>query len=319
MDIGKRVERTVTQHQTRLLVVGGRGFIGRHIVNHAVGLGWAVTSLNLLSQHAEEANLASVRHVAADIADGDALKEALSASSFEYVVNCGGYINHALFFNGGRRVLDAHWRGVLNLVEVLDRDVLQAFINIGSSDEYGNNPAPQIETQREAPISPYAAGKVAATHFLQMLHRTDGFPSTTLRLFLTYGPGQDDRRFLPQIIHGCLEGQSFPVSAGQQLRDFCFIQDVVEAVFAVFSRPAAMGEVINIASGVAVTIRDVIETVRSLVGRGIPQYGAIAYRPGENMKLYADISKAKEVLGWEPRITLGMGLEKTIRWVVDAI
>lgn len=63
-------------------------------------------------------------------------------------------------------------------------------------------------------------GKVAATHFLQMLYRTENFPATILRLFLTYGPGQDGRRFLPQVITGCLEGRSFPASEGKQLRDF---------------------------------------------------------------------------------------------------
>jgi nucleoside-diphosphate-sugar epimerase len=203
---------------------------------------------------------------------------------------------------------------MLKLVEFLHRDVLESFVNIGSSDEYGNTPAPQVETRREAPISPYSMGKTAATHFLQMLHRTESFPATTLRLFLTYGPGQDGRRFLPQIITGCLEGCSFPTSAGEQVRDFCYVQDVVDAVFAVFDSDEARGEAINIASGEPTTIRQMIEVVRGLVGRGDPQFGHIAYRPGENMELYADITKAKRLLSWEPHVTLRMGLEKTIVW-----
>jgi len=303
----------MTQQKTRLLVVGGTGFVGRHIVNHALGLSWDVTSFSLRPD--AEANPTGVRYVSVDIANGIALKEALGNASFEYVVNCGGYIDHKLFFGGGKGVFDAHFLGVMNLVEALDRDVLQAFINIGSSDEYGSTSAPQTETQREEPISPYSLGKVAATHFLQMLYRTENFPATTLRLFLTYGSGQGNHRFLPQIIRGCLEGRPFPTSKGEQLRDFCFVQDVVDAVFAAFPNPASKGEVINIASGLPVSIRQVIETLKQQIGRGDPQFGEVPYRSGENMKLYANISKAKALLSWEPKVTLEQGLNKTIQWI----
>ena len=305
------------QSAPRLLVVGGSGFIGRHIVAHAAEIGWDVTCLSLSSQREiGDQNSKGVRYVVADIGNRSALKGALlENNSFEYVVNCGGYIDHTLYRKGGNKILDAHLWGVLNLFEVLNLAVLQAFINIGSSDEYGNNPAPQIETEREAPISPYSLAKVAAAHFLQMLYRTEGIPTITLRLFLTYGPGQDNRRFLPQIISGCLKGQSFPTSKGEQLRDFCYVQDVVDAVFATFSSSEAKGEVINVASGQAVSIRHMIETVRYLIGQGEPRYGCIAYRRGENMELYADISKAKAVLGWTPKVSLEAGLSKTIQWM----
>ena len=303
------------QQQRCLLVVGGNGFIGKHIVNHAIGLGWNVTSLSLQSR--AEFNHPNLRYIYADIANNALSKEKLGETSFEYVVNCGGYIEHTPFSKGGGKVFDTHFGGVLNLVEALNRDNLRSFVNIGSSDEYGDNEAPQIETQREAPISPYSMGKVGATHFLQMLYRTENFPATTLRLFLTYGPGQDSSRFLPQIILGCLEDRYFPASNGEQLRDFCFIQDTVESIFSVFDSPAARGEVINIGSGKPVSIRKVVETVNLLTGKGKPQFGRISYRPGENMKLYGNISKSKTLLGWEPKVNLKNGLFKTIQWFKD--
>lgn len=300
----------MTDSTPKLLVVGGHGFIGRHVVAHAVGLGWSVTDLSL-NPVADTAS--GVRHVAADGAQAGALAHALGATDFDYVVNCGGYIDHTAFSQGGRKVFDVHLHSVMNLAEILKRDTLRAFVNIGSSDEYGGNPAPQSEEQRESPISPYSAGKAAATQFLQMLHRTESFPASTLRLFLTYGPGQDARRFLPQLILGCLRDVEFPVSAGEQLRDFCHVQDVVLAIFAAFTKPAAAGEVINIASGQPVSIRHVIETVTRLVGRGRPQFGRIAYRRGENMALYANVAKAAAVLSWQPAIGLEAGLTDVIR------
>ena len=298
----------------RLLVVGGTGFIGRHIVNYAAKLGWEVTSLNLSLSYDKFERSASVRYLYEDITNSTALKQALESNAFEYVVNCSGYIDHTLFFSGGGNVFDTHFGGVLNLVKILDREVLQAFINIGSSDEYGNTPAPQIETQREVPISPYSLGKVTATHFLQMLWRTERLPALTLRPFLVYGPGQDEKRFLPQIIQGCLENRHFPVSEGGQLRDFCYVDDIVEGIFCALDTPAVFGRVINLASGTPATIREVIERVRDIIGQGQPVFGKIPYRTGENMALWADTNLARELLGWAPRVKLNEGLARTVEY-----
>jgi UDP-glucose 4-epimerase len=301
------------QQRKRILVVGGSGFIGKHIVSFASELGWDVTNISL--RPTDLIKSSGVRDITVDISDSIAVKNELSGLRFEYVVNCGGYIDHTLYFSSGRSVIETHFIGVMNLVDILDKEVLESFINIGSSDEYGNIAAPQSEAQRESPISPYSLSKVAATHFLQMLFRTENFPATTLRLYLTYGPGQDAKRFLPQIISGCLEGKKFSTSKGEQLRDFCFIQDTVEAIFIALTKAEAKGEIINIASGQAITIKKMIETIKGLIGKGEPQYGEIEYRPGENMSLYANIMKAEELLNWKPKINLEEGLRSTIDWV----
>ena len=285
-------------------------------MERAVDLGWDVTSLFL--QPASDPTSSTVHAFAVDATDAAALREVLQGMAFEYVVNCAGYIDHSSFARGGRRVFETHFNTVVNLAEALERGPLRLFVNIGSSDEYGNNSAPQTETQREAPIAPYSLGKTAAAHFLQLLDRTEGFPATTLRLFLTYGPAQDARRLVPQVILGCLAGKPFPVSAGEQIRDFCYVRDTVDAVFAAFARPAlTRGEVINVASGRPVRIRELIESVRNLVGGGSPQFGRIPYRIGENMELYADVSKAKTLLDWAPRVNLESGLTRTIQWFRD--
>lgn len=292
-----------------MLVVGGSGFIGSHLCRIAQSRGYAVTSLALSTPVSP---VEGVSYLEGNLSDRKSTGERLGGQSFEYLVNCGGYIDHRSYFSGGRDLIKAHFEGVQNLVAAVDRDCLKRFVQIGSSDEYGAVAAPQVEDAREAPISPYSLAKVAATHFLQMLWRTDQFPAVTLRLFLAYGPRQDDRRFVPQIIHGCLQDRRFPVSAGAQLRDFCYVDDVVEGMLRALEAPAVCGRVVNLASGIPVSIRAAIERIHGIVGRGQPDFGQIPYRAGENMALWADIKLARELLDWTPRVPLEEGLARTI-------
>jgi nucleoside-diphosphate-sugar epimerase len=294
-----------------LLVVGGSGFIGRALVTAANAKGWRVSSLSR-EPIAKEKRLLNVSYLFSDIREASSLKETLSSFHFDYVVNLSGYVNHQAFSKGGEEVFDAHFLGLKNLIKSLSRDKLKSLVQIGSSDEYGNQPSPQEESMRESPISPYSMAKVASSQFLQMLYKTENFPATVLRLFLVYGPGQNKERFIPQIIQGCLSNQPFPTSKGEQLRDFCFIDDVVNAIFKTLETKEALGEVINIASGTPVSIFEMIESIKQTIGQGKPQYGDYPYRVGENMSLYADVKKAKDILGWQASTELSQGLAETI-------
>ena len=295
----------------KILVIGGSGFIGGAIVRNAISLGWEVDSLGL-SIPSEEKKIRDVNYLMADITNLESLK-ILATKQYQYVVNAGGYINHSIFSDGGSEVLDAHFGGVVNLVRSIRRAGLIRFVNIGSSDEYGAMPAPQSEAVRESPISPYSAGKASATQFLQMLYRTEKFPSVTLRLFLCYGPGQDKMRYLPHLLSRCLSNDEIEISPGEQLRDYCYIDDVVHAIFLSLTNDDASGRVFNIASGIPVSIRYVVERVVDLIGSGVPNFGAVPYRDGESMELYADIDLAEKILDWKPKIGLLEGLKRTIK------
>ncbi len=295
----------------RLLITGGTGFLGRHLAVAAVGRGYRV-SVTSKSDAADVLTPRGAERINVDLRDKSAANAAFAGHSFEYVINCAGYIDHTPYSKGGRDLIESHFVGLLNLLDGIPLGAVRAFVQLGSSDEYGGAPAPQREDQREAPISPYSFAKVAATQFLQTLYRTEGFPATVLRLFLVYGPGQNEARFLPQIIRGCQENREFPVSAGDQLRDFCYVDDVADGILDALSARDARGEVINLGSGRPVTIREVIETVQAIVGTGRPQFGMVPYRPGENMALYPDTKKAQKILNWKPRFELADGLRHTI-------
>ena len=299
----------------RILIVGGSGFIGMNLLRACLDDGLECTVLSL-HPPMDERCIKGVHYLQADLTDLEQTVTVLKGLAFEYVVNLSGYIDHAPLFDGGRKVIGVHFGGVQNLLQALDRAALKRFVQVGSSDEYGDLPAPQRESMREAPISPYSLAKVASTQLLQMLYRTEGFPAIVVRFFLVYGEGQDNKRFLPQIIQGCLEGRQFPTSEGEQLRDFCHVADISRGIIAALKAEQALGEVINLASGHPVTIRTMVEKVREQVGKGAPQFGKIPYRPGESMSLYADVEKASQLLGWQPEISLDKGLRRTIQFYI---
>ncbi|HHT9105566.1 MAG TPA: NAD-dependent epimerase/dehydratase family protein [Candidatus Wujingus californicus] len=300
------------KNSDKILVVGGSGFLGKHLVRRCLRDTRFVSCIGLGRN--KKGFFEDIEVINVDINNKDVLWAILNKKSFDYIFNLGGYIDHTNYFNGGRKVIETHFVGLLNILDCIDVKSLKSFVQIGSSDEYGNAPSPQRETMRENSISPYSQAKVASTHLIQMLHRTEGFPGVVLRFFLVYGPGQDNKRFLPQIINGCLNNIEFKTSEGKQLRDFCYIDDVIEAMIKAAALPQSKGNVINIASGTPVMIKDVIQKVMLFTDGGKPMWGAHPYRVGENMQLYADISLAKNLLHWEPQVSLDVGLKKTIEY-----
>ena len=146
-----------------------------------------------------------------------------------------------------------------------------------------------------------------------MLYKTEGFPVTIVRPYLIYGPNQDSQRFLPQIVKGCIDNKSFPTSKGEQLRDFCYVDDFSKCILAVLNKKKCFGEIFNIGSGKPVKIIDVIKKIKRKVGKGNPVIGKIPYRKMENMKLYPDISKIKKYTKWKPKVSLSEGLDSLIK------
>jgi len=296
------------QTKPHLLVIGGTGFIGFHLVLKAKKRGWKVTSISL-NPPKRNRYVAGVNYLKADITNFKELKKKLN-NPYTYLVNLGGYVNH---FNKKKKVSSAHFKAVINLTKIFTNKKIKKFIQIGSSSEYGESRAPQNEKAQCDPKSPYALAKLAATEFLLMLNITKQYPVTILRLFQVYGTQQDKNRVLPQIISGCLKNKKFPVSSGEQLRDFCFIDDIINAIFLSLKNKKSNGEIFNIASGKPIKVKRVIKYICKLTGKGKPQFGQIKYRKDENMKVYADIKKAKVKMKWKPKINFNKGIKTVIK------
>ena len=296
----------------RVLVVGGSGFIGSHFINFVISKGCEVDSISLNFRN--NLNIKNVNFINVDITDIQSLRNALNNREYNYVVNFGGYVNHKNYFEGGQNIIETHFDGLQNLIKTLNRKNLIKFIQIGSSDEYGDNSFPQIENMRELPFTPYSFAKTASSFFIQMLHKNENFPGVVLRFFLVYGPNQDTNRLIPSVIKNCFLDKEFPVSEGNQIRDFCYISDIVFAIYKTLIVPNISGEIINISSGNSYLLKDIINLIKSKINKGEPKFGALNYRTGENMGLVADINKAKVILDWEPIVEINQGLDFTIEW-----
>jgi len=293
-----------------LLVVGGTGFIGYHLLCAAKKKGWRASSVSL-NKPKKRRHVHGVNYLIADIGNFKKLKKKLSGN-FTYVVNLGGYVDHSFSKKIKRKIIKTHFIGLINLTKILSKKKIKSFIQIGSSAEYGESKAPQKETQSCLPNSSYGLAKLSSTEFLIMIYKIKKFPATILRLFQVYGSKQDSNRVLPQIIQGCLNNKKFPVSKGDQIRDFCHVDDVVNAIFLNLTSKKNKGEIFNIGSGKPKKIKKVIIQICKIIGHGKPQFGKIKYRKGENMKVYPNINKALIKLKWKPKINFNKGIKNLV-------
>jgi len=296
--------------KSHLLVIGGTGFIGYHLIRLAKKKDWKVTSVSL-NKPKKNRFINKVNYLKIDITKLKELKKKLK-NSYTYVVNLGGYVDHDAYNTNKNKIIKAHFLGVINLTRILSNKKIKRFVQVGSGMEYGNIKAPQSENSHCLASSPYALAKLASTEFLLMLFNTKKFPATILRFFQVYGPAQDQNRILPQTIKGCMNNKKFAASKGEQIRDFCFIDDIIKAIFLALKSNKANGEILNIGSGQPQKIKNIIKTICKIVGGGKPQFGKIKYRKDENMKLYPDINKAYKILNWRPKINFKKGIKIVI-------
>ncbi len=302
----------------RTLIAGGTGFIGQRMATMLSQIGHEVHVIGTNARDCSDLISTDVSIHFGDLSTFS-LSEIITNTAFDYAVNLAGYIDHRPITDSGWNVFESHTKAAVNIITGLNKDILRSYIQIGTSDEYGDTTAPQNEAQREEPVAPYSLAKLTNTHLLQMLSRNNDFPGIVVRPFLVYGPSQSDNRLIPFIIQQCLDKKTFDTSPGEQLRDFLYIDDFCEGVISLFDQKDYYGRIFNIASGIGTTVRHVIETVITETGGGVANFGGKPYRSGESMALFADISAIRKATGWQPKISLEEGLRRTITSIRDRV
>lgn len=302
-----------------VLITGANGFIGSHLARRLVKEG---ASVNIFVR--ENSNQFRIKDILSnlkvwygDIRDYISVNECIQNSRPLIIFHLAAMRDVAREVGLIDLMIDINLKGTMNIVRAVieNRIKLESFVNTGSSEEYGNGTAPFSEEQREQPVSPYSASKVAATYFCQMIHKSMGFPSVTLRPFLTYGSEQDVDMFIPSLIQHCLEKKDFQMTSGDQTRDFVFVDDVVDAYMLAAATPNAIGNIFNIGSGIEYTIKEVAEMILDMTGAPIKLLlGSLQKRPGETSHFFCKNRRSEELLGWSPKTGLKEGVQKTIDW-----
>jgi UDP-glucose 4-epimerase len=300
----------------RVLVTGATGFIGTHLTHRLKELTNRLTATNFddspsgLEQGFEWKNL--------DITDANAVQEIIKEVRPQIVFHLGAILGSERTYEFAEQCLITNVIGTHNLLRALGthNPELERIILMGSSEEYGNGKdIPFTEDQPPQPVSPYSASKAAATQFALLYQELFQLPVVILRPFIVFGPGQSHKMMIPELIKYGIEGKDFPMTKGEQTRDFLYIDDLIDGLLLAAASPNAAGEIINICSGVERSIREAAELIHRLLNAKMKLLiGAFPYRKNEVWRLYGSNEKAKQLLGWRPKISFEDGIIKTISW-----
>ena len=292
----------------KILIPGGTGFIGYHLCLFFFKKGWKVHSISK-NKPKKSRKIKGVKYILCDIRNKKALNKNLS-KHYDYIVNSSGYVDHSR----NRSILQTHFLGCKNLIYKFKNKKPKKFIQIGSSIEYGNQKSPQKENllKKVNTFSVYGNAKLKTTFFLLSLFRKERYPISIIRPYLIYGPNQDNNRVIPFVINNSIKDKNFDCSPGNQKRDFLYIDDFVQAVYKSLKSKRNNGELINIGSQKPIKIKNLILKITSLVKKGNPNFSKISIRTDEPNELFPDITKAKTILNWSPKVSLEKGLKKTI-------
>jgi UDP-glucose 4-epimerase len=301
----------------RILVTGGAGFIGSNVVDGFVAGGHEVAVFDDFSSGRREFVHGDARLYEADLTDAAAVEACLADFRPEVVDHHAAQIDVRRSVDDPRRDAQVNVLGTLTLLESCRRNGVRKFLYASTGGAiYGEARfLPATEDHPIHPESPYGASKHAVEHYLyiwKLLHRLD---YTILRYPNVYGPRQNphgEAGVNAIFIGMMLEGHRPRIFGdGNQVRDYLYVGDVVEANRLALDRGS--GEILNLGTGVGTSVNDIFRTLKTLLDfDGEPIHGPP--RPGEIQRIYLDAARAREILGWQPRVSFAEGLRRTVEW-----
>jgi NAD dependent epimerase/dehydratase len=310
-----------------VLVTGAGGFIGSHLVERLVALGArvrAVVRYNSRNDWSLLEDLSPPIKSCLDIRAGDLADPFWTLQMVEgcdLIFHLAALIAIPYSYVAPQQFLAVNCTGTLNLLEAARRAGVERFVHTSTSETYGTAQYTPIDEKH--PLrgqSPYAASKIGADKLVESYHLSFGLPAAIIRPFNTYGPRQSARAVIPTIISQGLDGDVIRLGLLTPRRDLNFVQDTVAAFIKIAEQPAAVGEVINIGSGVAVSIGEVAERIIALLGgnkRVIHDEARVRPPASEVMELLCDNRKARDLVGWQPQVSLEEGLRASIKFIRD--
>jgi nucleoside-diphosphate-sugar epimerase len=294
-----------------VLVTGASGFIGLPLLEQLAGAGEEV---HAISTRARPPKVAGVCWHRVDLADGAAPAELVGQVAPERLVHLAWCTEHGRFWRSSENVL---WVGrSLQLLRAFSRRGGRRAVVLGTCAEYdwSNVEGPLSErTSPLAPATPYGTAKDALRRLAVKHAEQEGMELAWGRLFFLYGPREAPGRLVPSAIRAVLAGEPIVTGSGERARDFMYVEDVASALAALLD--SAVVGAVNIASGVRVTVGEVVEQIARSSGRPeLARSGGLPDRPGEPPLLLADVTRLRDEVGFRPRWALADGLGASVRW-----
>lgn len=302
------------------VVTGGGGFIGSHIVEELLGRKQTVKIIDNFSTGKRE-NVEPFKDAAelieADIAEEQNLAQFLKGA--DYVIHQAAIPSVPKSMLDPVKSHNANVNGTLRLLVACREAGVRRVVYASSSSLYGDSPTlPKHEGMMPKPLSPYGAQKLFGEMYCQVFTRAYGVETVSLRYFNVFGPRQDATSqysgvlalFIPAVLQ---ERQPTIYGDGLQSRDFTYVQNVVEGNLLACTAPEVAGQVFNVACGDRITVNSMLQQINKITGKDITPVHA-GPRAGDIKHSQADISRAKELLGYEPKVTFEEGLRRTIEW-----
>jgi UDP-glucuronate 4-epimerase len=310
-----------------ILVTGGAGFIGSHLVDHLFRAGGARVTVvdnfnDFYDPAVKRANIEShygredFELVEADIADGRAINELFARTRFDCVVHLAARAGVRPSLHDPLAHEESNVRGTFTLLEAARRSGISKFIFASSSSVYGlNSEVPFSEDHRIAnPISPYAATKIAGEAACHVYSHLYGMRVVCLRLFTVYGARQRPDLAIHKFARLIDQGQPVPMFGdGTTRRDYTYIDDIVSGVVASMHYDASAFEIINLGESETVELRRLIELLEHSLGKRA-RIDHQPLQPGDVPITYANIAKARSLLGYNPRTSIELGIERFVDW-----
>jgi UDP-glucose 4-epimerase len=319
-------ERTV--RGKRVIVTGGAGFIGSHLVDLLIEEGAAEVTVLDNFFLGKEANLQTARatlpglHVLnVDASDRDALRQAFAKAGPVNVVFDLAVIPLPTSLERPQFCFDTNVRITSELCELLREQRYNTLLHFSSSEAYGSaRTVPMSEDHPLDPLTPYAASKAASDHLVRTYAATFNVDALVVRPFNNYGPRQNDQQYagvIPTMLRCAQEGREFTIFGdGLQTRDYIYATDTARAALELYSCPEARGRVVNLGSGQEISMLELKTRIEGILGREIP-FAHRSPRPGDVRRHLADTTLLRELIDFKPRVTLEEGLQKTVEYYLS--
>ena len=310
---------------TRAFVTGAGGFIASHLVEALLRRDWQVTAFVHYNSRASWGWLEThhrqpppnLKVVPGDITDPFLVREALEGC--EVVFHLAALIAIPYSYHAPASYVQTNVTGTLNLAEAARKAGVRRLVHTSTSEVYGTAQyTPVDEAHPLQGQSPYSASKIAADKLIESFVCSYGLPAVTVRPFNTYGPRQSARAVIPSIIAQALHGNSVRLGSLDPVRDLTFVSDAVEGFIRAAEADDVTGQVINLGTGDAVSVRELAQIIFDLLGIApdlVTDPERLRPSASEVQRLVSNHGKAARILGWHPTVSLGEGLKRTIEWM----